>query len=145
MEFFHHILLTTKLKYVPPMVFCKLLVWCLSFKSSSKTLAIVENSGGVLRNISSLIASNPHYRFILRSQNCIPVLLKHLKSHSLTVVSNACGTLWNLSEYCQEDQRLLCRLGAIPMLKNLVHSKHKMISMGSSAITSKLDLFFGLF
>lgn len=116
----------------------QLLVWSLSFRSLTKTLAIVENGGGVLRNVSSQIATSQDYRIILRSQNCLPVLLRHLRSPSLTVVSNACGTLWNLSAHCLEDQKILCQLGAIGMLKNLVHSKHKMISMGSAAALRNL-------
>lgn len=77
-------------------------------------------------------------RQILREHNCIPLLLQQLKSASLTVVSNACGTLWNLSARCTQDQRTLWELGAVPMLRSLVHSKHKMISMGSSAALKNL-------
>ena len=42
-------------------------------------------------------------RAILREHNCLPILLQQLKSPSLTVVSNACGTLWNLSARCPQD------------------------------------------
>ena len=66
------------------------------------------------------------------------MLLRQLRSPSLTVVSNACGTLWNLSARCPQDQRLLWDLGAVPMLRSLIHSKHKMISMGSSAALKNL-------
>uniref|UniRef100_A0A1B6ETN9 Adenomatous polyposis coli protein basic domain-containing protein n=1 Tax=Cuerna arida TaxID=1464854 RepID=A0A1B6ETN9_9HEMI len=104
----------------------------------SKTLAIVENAGGILRNISSHIAVREDYRGILREHNCIPLLLQQLKSASLTVVSNACGTLWNLSALSAQDQRTLWDLGAVPMLRSLVHSKHKMISMGSAAALKNL-------
>lgn len=68
----------------------------------------------------------------------LQVLLKQLRSPSLTVVSNACGALWNLSARCPQDQRLLWDLGAVPMLRSLIHSKHKMISMGSSAALKNL-------
>lgn len=54
------------------------------------------------------------------------------------MVSNACGTLWNLSARDTRDQRTLWELGAVPMLRSLVHSKHKMISMGSSAALKNL-------
>lgn len=74
----------------------------------------------------------------MREHNCIPLLLQQLKSASLTVVSNACGTLWNLSARSVVDQRTLWELGAVPMLRSLVHSKHKMISMGSSAALKNL-------
>jgi adenomatosis polyposis coli protein len=110
----------------------------LMYKSPSQTLAIVENSGGILRNISSHIAVREDYRATLREQGCLQVLLQQLKSPSLTVVSNACGTLWNLSARCPEDQRALWELGAVGMLKSLVNSKHKMISMGSSAALKNL-------
>ncbi|XP_071444666.1 adenomatous polyposis coli protein-like isoform X2 [Hetaerina americana] len=116
------------------------LVEMLSYKSPSKTLAIIENAGGILRNISSLIAVREDYRQILREHECLKVLLQQLKSPSLTIVSNACGTLWNLSARCGEgeDQRALLEMGAMSMLRSLVHSKHKMISMGSSAALKNL-------
>ena len=116
----------------------QLLVWSLNFRSPSKTLAVIENGGGVLRNVSSHVAIRSDYRIILRKHGCLSTLLKHLRSPSLTVVSNACGTLWNLSAHCLEDQKILCSLGAIEMLKNLVHSKHKMISLGSAAALKNL-------
>ncbi|KAK0159845.1 hypothetical protein PV327_010912 [Microctonus hyperodae] len=110
----------------------------LSYKAPSKTLSIVENAGGILRNISNHIAMREDYRAIVREHGCLQVLLRQLRSPSLTVVSNACGTLWNLSARCPHDQRLLWDLGAVPMLRSLVHSKHKMISMGSSAALKNL-------
>lgn len=114
------------------------LVDMLSYKAPSKTLAIVENAGGILRNVSSHVAVREDYRSIVRERGCLQVLLQQLRSPSLTVVSNACGALWNLSARCPQDQRLLWDLGAVPMLRSLVHSKHKMISMGSSAALKNL-------
>ncbi|XP_015606720.1 uncharacterized protein LOC107273236 isoform X2 [Cephus cinctus] len=114
------------------------LVDMLSYKAPSKTLTIVENAGGILRNVSSHVAIREDYREILRERGCLHVLLRQLRSPSLTVVSNACGALWNLSARCSQDQRLLWDLGAVPMLRSLVHSKHKMISMGSSAALKNL-------
>ncbi|XP_035219555.1 uncharacterized protein LOC118192660 isoform X2 [Stegodyphus dumicola] len=114
------------------------LVSTLTYKSASNTLSIIENGGGILRNISSHIAVREDYRQILRKQKCLQTLLCHLKSPSLTIVSNACGTLWNLSARCAEDQQALWEMGAVGMLRNLVHSKHKMISMGSSAALKNL-------
>ncbi|CAG0902403.1 unnamed protein product [Darwinula stevensoni] len=114
------------------------LVSMLSYNAPSKTLAVVENSGGILRNISSQIALSDEYRQILREGKCLETLLQQLKSPSLTVVSNACGTLWNLSARCTRDQHRLWELGAVPMLKSLIHSKHKMISLGSSAALKNL-------
>ncbi|KAJ2947246.1 hypothetical protein O0L34_g16956 [Tuta absoluta] len=114
------------------------LVDMLSYDSPTKTLAIVENAGGIMRNVSSHIAVREDYRQILRERNCLSVLLQHLKSPSLTVVSNSCGTLWNLSARCPEDQQFLWDHGAVPMLRSLIHSKHKMIAMGSSAALKNL-------
>ncbi|XP_071115935.1 adenomatous polyposis coli protein-like isoform X2 [Haliotis cracherodii] len=114
------------------------LVSMLTYKSPSKTLAIIENGGGILRNVSSHIAVREDYRKVLRQHSCLQLLLKHLRSTSLTIVSNACGTLWNLSARCQEDQQALWEMGAVSMLRNLVHSKHKMISMGSAAALKNL-------
>ena len=114
------------------------LVGSLTYKSPTRTWAVVENGGGILRNVSSHIATSEVYRRILRENNCLQILLRHLKSSSLTIVSNACGTLWNLSARNKQDQDLLWELGAVSMLKNLVHSKHKMIAMGSSAALRNL-------
>ncbi|KAM8765490.1 adenomatous polyposis coli protein 2 [Rhynchonycteris naso] len=114
------------------------LVSTLTYKCQSNSLAIIESGGGILRNVSSLIATREDYRQVLRDHNCLQTLLQHLTSHSLTIVSNACGTLWNLSARSQRDQELLWDLGAVAMLRNLVHSKHKMIAMGSAAALRNL-------
>lgn len=114
------------------------LVDMLTYKTPTKSLAIVENSGGILRNISSQIAVREDYREVLRNHNCLQILLEQLKSPSLTIVSNACGTLWNLSAKSSVDQEILWRLGAPSMLRSLNHSKHKMIAMGSSAALKNL-------
>lgn len=106
-----------------------------------KSPAIVENGGGILRNISSFIATSPEgqtYRCILRQNGCLETLLQQLKSSSLTIVSNACGTLWNLSARCPEDQVALWDLGAVPMLQSLTNSKHKTISTCSLAALKNL-------
>ncbi|KAJ8385513.1 hypothetical protein AAFF_G00185490 [Aldrovandia affinis] len=114
------------------------LVSTLTYRSQTNTLAIIESGGGILRNVSSLIATNEDHRQILRENNCLQTLLQHLKSHSLTIVSNACGTLWNLSARNAKDQESLWEMGAVSMLKNLIHSKHKMIAMGSAAALRNL-------
>ncbi|XP_077538343.1 uncharacterized protein LOC144150852 isoform X3 [Haemaphysalis longicornis] len=114
------------------------LVGTLTYRSPSKTLAVVENGGGILRNVSSYVALQEEHRRTLRAHGCLQILLRQLKSPSLTIVSNACGTLWNLSAHCAQDQRSLWEMGAVAMLKNLVHSKHKMIAMGSSAALKNL-------
>lgn len=114
------------------------LVDLLTYKTPSKSLAVIENSGGILRNISSQIAVRDDYRETLRQHNCLQILLDQLKSPSLTIVSNACGTLWNLSAKNATDQETLWQLGAPAMLRSLNHSKHKMIAMGSSAALKNL-------
>lgn len=114
------------------------LVNMLTYKTPSKSMAIIENSGGILRNISSQIAVREDYREILRTHDCLQILLDQLKSPSLTIVSNACGTLWNLSAKCSMDQEILWQMGAPAMLRSLNHSKHKMIAMGSSAALKNL-------
>lgn len=115
------------------------LVDMLQYEGPSKTLTIVENAGGILRNVSSRIAVREDYRVILRQRNCLGILLQQLKSESLTVVSNACGILWNLSARVPEDQKFLWDNGAVPMLRSLIHSKHKMIAEGSSAALKNLQ------
>ncbi|KAF6017239.1 hypothetical protein EB796_024448 [Bugula neritina] len=87
------------------------LVGMLSYQSPTKTPAIVECAGGILRNISSVIAVRDDYRKILRAHNALKILLSHLKSPSMTVVGNACGALWNISARCVEDQQTLIELG----------------------------------
>ncbi|XP_062868835.1 adenomatous polyposis coli protein 2 [Trichomycterus rosablanca] len=114
------------------------LVSTLTYRCQSNSLAIIESGGGILRNVSSLIATRDDYRQTLRDHNCLQTLLQHLRSHSLTIVSNACGTLWNLSARNPKDQELLWDLGAVSMLRNLIHSKHKMIAMGSAAALRNL-------
>ncbi|XP_075632645.1 adenomatous polyposis coli protein 2 isoform X2 [Balearica regulorum gibbericeps] len=114
------------------------LVSTLTYKCQSNSLAIIESGGGILRNVSSLVATREDYRQVLRDHNCLQTLLQHLRSHSLTIVSNACGTLWNLSARSPHDQELLWDLGAVSMLRNLIHSKHKMIAMGSAAALRNL-------
>ncbi|CAN9500841.1 unnamed protein product [Ophioblennius macclurei] len=114
------------------------LVSTLTYRCQTNSLAIIESGGGILRNVSSLVATREDYRQILRDHSCLQTLLHHLRSHSLTIVSNACGTLWSLSSGCRRDQQLLWELGAVAMLRNLVHSKHKTIAMGSAAALRNL-------
>lgn len=115
------------------------LVDMLTYTEQSKaSTTIIENAGGILSNISALIARNEGHRKILRQKNCLGILLQQLKSESLTVVNNACGTLWNLSARCPEDQQFLWDNGAVPMLRSLINSKHQMISQGSNAALRNL-------
>lgn len=86
----------------------------------------------------TIVSIFSYHRVIIRKHNCLYVLLRQLTSPSLTVVSNSCGTLWNLSARCAEDQRTLISLGAVDMLRSLTHSKHKMISMACAAALKNL-------
>jgi len=107
----------------------------------SRSTAIIENGGGILRNVSSYIATceqGEQYRSLLRDEKCLSLLLGQLRSPSLTIVSNACGTLWNFSARSSEDQALLWELGAVPMLQSLTNSKHKTISTCSLAALKNL-------
>jgi len=115
------------------------LISTLTYQSSDNSLEIIEKGGGIFRNVSSHVAKSERYRSILRDNNCFTILLDHLKSPSLTIVSNACATLWNLSSRSSQDQETLIELGAVQMLSKLVNSKHKMISMGSSATLKNLS------
>ncbi|MEQ2197433.1 hypothetical protein XENOCAPTIV_029349 [Xenoophorus captivus] len=113
--------------------------------SDSEELHQVVSS--VMRNLSW--RADISTKRVLRDISCVSALmtcalqatktlLQHLRSHSLTIVSNACGTLWNLSARSPKDQELLWDLGAVSMLRNLIHSKHKMIAMGSAAALRNL-------
>uniref|UniRef100_A0A182VVL6 Protein zer-1 homolog-like C-terminal domain-containing protein n=1 Tax=Anopheles minimus TaxID=112268 RepID=A0A182VVL6_9DIPT len=115
------------------------LIDLLTYEAPSKTWSIVENAGGILRNVSSHIAQCEQYRRVLREKQCLKLLLDQLKSPSLTVVSNACGTLGNLSSENDEDQRFLREHGAIPMLRSLIYSKHNIISNGSRLALKNLQ------
>ena len=107
----------------------------------SRSTAVVENGGGILRNVSSYIATcqqGEEYRAVLRSERCLALLLSQLRSPSLTIVSNACGTLWNFSARSAQDQEELWELGAVPMLQSLTNSKHNTISTCSLAALKNL-------
>uniref|UniRef100_A0A182QRS8 Adenomatous polyposis coli protein n=1 Tax=Anopheles farauti TaxID=69004 RepID=A0A182QRS8_9DIPT len=117
----------------------ELLIDLLRYEAPSKTWSIVENAGGILRNVSSHIAQCEPYRRVLRERQCLSLLLDQLKSPSLTVVSNAAGTLGNLSSENEQDQRFLREHGAVPMLRSLIYSKHNIISNGSRLALKNLQ------
>ena len=116
----------------------KFLAFALGYRSPNKSLVVVENAGGILRNVSSHIAVNSEYRKILHQEGCLQTLVSQLRSTSTRVVSNACGVLWNLSARCIEDQELLWELGAVSVLKTLINSKHKSISASSASALRNL-------
>lgn len=92
------------------------LVELLSYNSPTGTTAVVENVGGILKNLSPVIMQNETYRKSLREAGGLEKLAQHLKSKNKTVLANATGVLWNLSARCQEDQKVLWDLGCVPLL-----------------------------
>ncbi|CAH8469813.1 unnamed protein product [Schistosoma turkestanicum] len=140
----------------------------LHLQNPIQNLIIIENSGGILRNISTIIASHDHYRSILHQHNCYPILLNLLRNPpSLTVVVNVCGTLWNLtcssstmndinnmptsnnntttdnnnissSSSSNNDRLLLLHLGALDLIQQLTQSKHDLIRTSSLAVYCNL-------
>ena len=63
------------------------------------------------------------YRATVRATGLFPVLVASLTSPSLTVVSNATGTLACLAEGNMQDQAALLALGALPALQ-VLYSPH---------------------
>lgn len=107
------------------------LVELLSFHSPSGTTAVVENVGGILKNLSVVLMRESNYRRRFREFGGLAKLVQHLKSKNKTVLANATGVLWNLSARNHEDQRLLWDLGCIPLLDVLQTSRHKSIAEGA--------------
>lgn len=99
---------------------------------SRSQLAIVENSGGILRNVSSYLISQEQLMEQIRARNIIALLLEQLKSPSFAIVSNACITLSHFSSRSPADQRTMRDLGALKMLHSLIGSKHDTIKYGAS-------------
>ena len=114
------------------------LISLLEYRSANSALTIVENTSGVMKNISAFLIKYDHLRKILRANKCHELLLKHLRSTSLTIVCNSVGILWNVSKDNLTDQRILINLGAISMLKHLTFSKHKIIAIASKETLKNL-------
>lgn len=102
------------------------LVNLLSYNSPSGTTSVVENVGGILKNLSVVI-KDEKYRKRFREAGGLAKLAKHLKSKNKTVLANATGILWNLSAHHYEDQKILWDLGCIPLLDIHRTSEHKSI------------------
>ena len=117
------------------------LVHLLSFNSPSGTTVIVENVGGVLRNLSSVISQEQEYRTRFREAGGLDKLVQHLKSRNKVVLANATGILWNLSARCPENQSLLWDLGCIPLLDILQTSPQKNISENARGALRNLLAF----
>ncbi|KAL7064504.1 hypothetical protein AAHC03_04812 [Spirometra sp. Aus1] len=130
------------------------LVDALDVGNQSKGLAVMESSGGILRNLCSVIVTSLEYRAVLRSHNCAAILLEQLRtSPSLTVVVNVCGVLGALSsmppcdvrlggtlllESAATDHTLLIRLGALDILRRLSQSRHQLVVNSSKLALENL-------
>ena len=102
------------------------LVNFLSYNSPSGSMSVVENVGGILKNLSVVIKDGK-YRKKFREAGGLAKLSHHLKSKNKTVLANATGILWNLSAHHYEDQKTLWDLGCIPLLDIHRTSEHKSI------------------
>ena len=106
----------------------KQLVELLSYNSPTGTTVVVENVGGILKNLSVVIMQQEEYRKKFRRSGGLGKLVQHLKSKNRTVLANATGTLWNLSARFPEDQKALWDLGCVPLLDVLQTAHHKNIA-----------------
>ena len=106
----------------------KQLVELLSYNSPTGTTAVVENVGGILKNLSVVIMQQEEYRKKFRQSGGLGKLVQHLKSKNKTVLANATGTLWNLSARFPENQKVLWDLGCVPLLDVLQTAHHKNIA-----------------
>lgn len=117
------------------------LVGLLSYNSPSGTTVVVENVGGVLKNLSSVISQEQEYRTRFREAGGLAKLVQHLKSRNKVVLANATGVLWNMSARCIENQSLLWDLGCIPLLDVLQTSHQKNISENARGALRNLLAF----
>lgn len=106
----------------------KHLVELLSYNSPTGTTAVVENVGGILKNLSVVIMQEEGYRKKFRRSGGLGKLVQHLKSKNRTVLANATGILWNLSARFPEDQKVLWDLGCVPLLDVLQTANQKNIA-----------------
>lgn len=119
----------------------KQLVELLSYNSPTGTTAIVENVGGILKNLSVVIMQQEQYRKKFRHAGGLGKLVQHLKSKNKTVLANATGILWNLSARFPEDQKVLWDLGCVPLLDVLQTAHHKNIAEYSRGALRNLLAF----
>lgn len=117
------------------------LVKLLSYSSTSHTTIVVENVGGILKNLSGVIMGEEKYRRKFRIAGGLEKIKKHLKSKNKTVLANATGILWNLSARCPEDQKTFWELGVIPLLDVHKTSEHKSIAENSRGALRNLLAF----
>ncbi len=104
------------------------LIDLLSYNSPSGTTVVVENVGGIIKNLSVVIMETEGYRRKFRESGGLAKLVQHLKSKNKTVLANATGILWNLSARSPEDQKHLWDLGCIPLLDVLQSTPKKSVA-----------------
>eukprot|EP00118_Oscarella_pearsei_P027241 m.310944 g.310944 ORF g.310944 m.310944 type:complete len:919 (+) comp56915_c0_seq1:184-2940(+) len=96
---------------------------------------IVQNAAGILLNVSSYVSIKPGYRKLLREAKLYETLVQLLKSANSDMLKKVCGIVWNLSSRCLDDQALLWKLGAVPLLYSLVkdvHDKETQVAAGQA-------------
>ena len=106
-------------------------------EAAPRNSAILENTLGILRNISSNIAQVPEYRAEVRESGILTRLVALLRSSNDTIISTAAGALWNLSARSQTDQLLLRECGAVSVLRSLSSHTDKTVS---THLRKKLDI-----
>lgn len=117
------------------------LVGLLSYNSPSGATIVIENVGGVLRNLSNVISQEQEYRTRFREAGGLAKLVQHLKSRNKVVLANATGILWNMSARCLENQHFLWDLGCIPLLDVLQTSQQRNISENARGALRNLLAF----
>lgn len=114
----------------------------LDYEAPSMTRNVAENASGVLKNVSSHVATREEYRANLRDRDCVMVLLRHLKSQSTIMVNNICGILNNLSKHSSQDQQILCDsihdTQTVPLLQKLARSENKVVSANAHVLLKSL-------
>ena len=110
-----------------------------TFKSSLEgKFCPQDRQGDRVSSCSKQLTTHVPARAVLREHDFLGILLQQLKSSGITIVSNACSSLWNFSARCPEDQNALREMGAVPMLKSLTQSKHKTIANSAAGALRNL-------
>lgn len=92
------------------------------------------------KDMSAHLSLTDEYRELMRKHTTVSILLGQLSSPSITVVSNTCFILSNLSAECHKYQKIMWELGAVPKLRTLTHSRHEMIAMAAQSTLKNLLL-----
>ena len=101
---------------------------------------MADNGPRPVPDMSAHLSLSDEFRELMRKKTTITILLGQLTSPSMTVVSNTCFILSNLSAECHKYQKIMWELGAVPMLRTLTQSRHEMIAMAASSTLKNLLL-----